>query len=59
MAAARRKRSRERKGIWVPDCEEQFQTLRALTGATPPGRASRRDDLDPEFDAWLEAFPND
>ena len=59
MGAAGRKRSRDRLDTWVPDCEEQFQTLRALTGAAPQRRARPGDELDPEFEAWLEAFPMD
>ncbi len=48
-----------RKGTWVPDCEDQFQTLRALSGAAPSGKAHHSEEIDPEFEDWLEAFPMD
>jgi len=59
MGSGSRPRRKDGKGTWLPDCDDQFQTLRALTGTSPREWARRRLDFDPEFEDWLEAFPLD
>ena len=59
MGPGNRSRKRNKSDIWVPDCEDQFRTLRALTGPSPERNARGGEEHDPEFEAWLEAFPLD
>ena len=59
MGSDSRSKRKKMNETWVPPCEDQFGSLRALTGAAPRGRSRWLEELDPEFENWLEAFPMD